>query len=40
MRANWSLSSEEIDNCLARLSEQQETLSPSLILSHSNRRLW
>ena len=36
--ANWSLSSEEIDNCLARLSEQQQGNQPSLILSHSNRR--
>ena len=26
--ANWSLSSEEIDNCLARLSEQQEDTQP------------
>jgi len=26
--ANWSLSSEEIDNCLARLSEQQEDIQP------------
>jgi hypothetical protein len=26
--ANWSLSSEEIDNCLARLSEQQEDTHP------------
>ena len=36
--ANWSLSGEEIDNCLARLSNGNRTLSPSLILSHSNRR--
>jgi Family of unknown function (DUF6166) len=26
--ANWSLSSEEIDNCLARLAEQQEDTQP------------
>ena len=26
--ANWSPSSEEIDNCLARLSEQQEDTQP------------
>src|SRR6201987_895948 len=26
--ANWSLSSEEIENCLARLSEQQEDAQP------------
>jgi len=26
--SNWSLSSEEIDNCLARLSEQQEAAQP------------
>ena len=26
--ANWSLSSEQIDNCLARLSEQQEDTQP------------
>jgi hypothetical protein len=25
---NWSLSSDEIDNCLARLSEQQEATEP------------
>ena len=26
--SNWSLSSEDIDNCLARLSEQQEASQP------------
>jgi hypothetical protein len=26
--SNWSLSSEDIDNCLARLSEQQEAAQP------------
>ena len=26
--ANWSLSGEEIDNCLARLSEQQQDTQP------------
>ena len=34
--ANWSLSSEEIDNCLARCRNSNRAINPSLILSHSN----